>query len=94
MRGELEPYEGFCEKYSWWNFHLVLKKPENLAVVRAHNPELGERVEQIFAQKDGKSGDCFPQYFPQLYEAYKILHQNDTSDSFIPRTWLDESGKF
>ncbi|MBI2576594.1 hypothetical protein HYV84_05245 [Candidatus Woesearchaeota archaeon] len=60
MRGQLETYEGFCEKFFDWNFHLVLITPKRLAVVTQHNSNLGERVKKIFAQQDRMPRDYFP----------------------------------
>ena len=97
MRGELESYEGFCEKFFDWNFHLLSGSAKRLEVVRSQQPDLADRILQILQGRNQMWGDYFkshPEFYRSFYEAYKILHQNDPSDTFIPVTWLDGAGRF
>ncbi len=86
MEKGLVSYEKFCERFPLWNFHLLMMKNRNIAVIKKRDPELTDRIKQILDRKNRMWGDYFkshPEYFKQFYKAYKVLHENDPTDKFL-----------
>jgi len=91
-RGDLLEYEELCEHFFTWNFHNICER--QLDVIGKVGWELESKMRRVLNTPNIAPRDYFPRHYPLFYKAYKVLHEDDPSDRFLPETQLDRDGLF